>query len=289
MILVTGATGRTGEHIVDHLLAATADVRILTRATSTVPDRWESIARVTGDLHDRDSLADAMSGIDALFVLSPMDPDLDQMERNAFTAAEAAGVDYVVKMSTTKPEPDSPIPWWRAHWRSEEALRTSGLTWTILRPNGITFFLLGHGAEVRERGVIRTAAGNGRMALIDAADIGAVTVNLFDDPVAHAGKVYDLTGPEAVSYGDVADVLTKLTGRSVAHEDVSPEEGHRLLVSSGRPTWEADGLVANWRMTRDGSGGFDRVTDDVERLSGRRPAPIGRFLADHLGAFTPGS
>jgi NAD(P)H dehydrogenase (quinone) len=286
-ILVTGATGRTGQRIVDHLLAGGQQVRILTRATSSVPDRWNGVERATGDLDDAESLQRAMSGVEGLFVLSPMDPSLDRLEGNAFDAAVRVGVNHVIKMSTTKPEPDSPIPWWQAHWRSEQALRRSGLPWTILRPNGISFFLLEHARGVRENGVLRTAAGNGRMALIDADDIGAVTASVFADPGRHTGDVLDLTGPAAVTYGDVADILTSVTGRRVIHVDISPEEGRALVLSYGRPAWEAEGLVANWLMTRDGSGGFDRVTDQVERISGRSPLSLEVFLATQREAFAP--
>jgi NAD(P)H dehydrogenase (quinone) len=289
MILVTGATGRTGEHIVDHLLAAGHDVRILTRATSTIPDRWSGVERAIGDLDDHPSLRRATGGVDGVFVLAPMDPALDRMEGNVLAAAVEAGVGHFVKMSTTKPEPDSPIPWWRAHWRSEQSLRSSGLSWTILRPNGISFFLLGHAPSVRDHGVFHTAAGDGRMALIDADDIAAVTARVFADPGLYAGAVLDLTGPAAVSYGDVADILSRVTGRSVAHEDISPDAGYAQLVADGRPDWEAEGMVANWRMTRDGSGGFDRVTDHVENVSGRAPLALEHFLTAHRDAFTPTS
>src|SRR6185295_914300 len=106
MILVTGATGRTGQSIVDQLLADGQDVRILTRPTSVVPDRWAGVERAVGNLDDRESLRRAMDGVDGVFVLSPMDPFLDRMETDAFAAALDAGVGHVVKMSTTTPHPD---------------------------------------------------------------------------------------------------------------------------------------------------------------------------------------
>ena len=286
-VLVVGATGRTGRHIVDHLLTAGQTVRILTRPTSNAPGHWSAVERVQGDLKDSTSLRQALSGVDGLFVLSPMDVELDRLEHNVFEAAASAGIAHVVKMSTTKPEADSPIPWWRAHWRSEQALRTSELSWTILRPNGITFFLLEHARGVREHGMLRTAAGQGRMALIDADDIGAVTASVFADPGRYHREVLNLTGPDAVSYGDVADILTRVTGHPVHHVDVSPADGLAMLRGNGFKDWEAEGMVANWVMTRDGSGGFDRVTDVVERVSGRRPLSVEVFLQAHRDAFAP--
>jgi uncharacterized protein YbjT (DUF2867 family) len=287
VILVIGATGRTGQIVVDHLLRDGRDVRILTRASSIVPDRLRGIERVTGDLEDPESLRRAMSGVEAVFVLSPMDPSLDRLEANAFDAAMRAEVGHIVKMSTTKPEPESLIPWWRAHWRAERQLRSTYVPWTILRPNGISFFLLGHSASVRDQGVFRTAAGDGRMALIDADDIGAVTARVFGDRERYACAVLDLTGPEAVSYGDIADILTTVTGRAVRHVRVSADEARTALLDAGVADWEAEGIVANWLMTRDGSGEFDRVTDVVERITGHRPRAVAQFLAAHRDAFTP--
>jgi NAD(P)H dehydrogenase (quinone) len=288
VILVTGATGRTGQHIVDHLLAHGLDVRILVRETSIVPDRW-SLERSTGDLSDATSVRRALSSVDAVFVLSPMDPLLDEREQFIFDAAADAGVRHVVKLSTTKPEPDSPIPWWRAHWRAEQALAAGTVPWTILRPNGISFFLLGHAQSVRETSVFRTAGGDGGMALIDADDIGAVAAAVFANPDRYVGRVLDLTGPTALSYGEVANLLTKVTGRRVAHLDVAPEDAREAMRARGVEEWEAEGVVANWLMTRDGSGGFDRVTDEVEQITGNAPLDLEVFLAAHRDDFQPGT
>lgn len=287
MILVTGATGRTGQHVVDHLTAHNQRVRVLTRAPANVPDCWAEVEVAVGDLNDSDALARAMRDVRAVFVLSPMDPMLDEMEQNVFDTAVASGVEHIVKMSTTKPEPESPIPWWRAHWRAENALRNAGAQWTILRPNGISFFLLEHAQAVRERGLFRTAAGVGRMALIDADDIGAVAARVFESPAVYDNRVLNLTGPVAVSYDDVADVLTSLTGHTVSHLDISPNEAKCSMLQAGLAQWQVDGIVANWQMTRDGSGGFDRVTDAVESIVGRRPLDLEKFLGAHRDAFTP--
>ena len=286
VILVIGGTGRTGRRIVDNLLARGERLRLLLRPTSTVPPAWD-VERAVGDLNDCDSLRRAMSDVDAVFVLSPMDPLLDRMEAKVFDAALDRGVEHVIKMSTTKPEPDSPIPWWRAHWRAENALRNSGLRWTILRPNGISFFLLGHAETVRDYGELRTAAGDGRMALIDADDIGAVAAAVFADRNRYEGTVLDLTGPAAVSYDDVAEQLTALSDRHISHVDISPEDARGTMLASGVAEWEAEGTIANWKMTRDGSGGFDRVTNDVERVAARRPFALERFLSAHRHLFVP--
>lgn len=285
-VLVTGATGRTGRLIIDALRAGGRRVRALVRASSSVPPRWDgAVELAVGDLGDAGSLRAAMEGAGALVLLSPMDPRLDVLEASALAAAGGAGVGHVVKISTTVPVEDSPISWWRAHWRAEQALRASGLPWTVVRPNGIAFFLLDYAESVRAEGVMRTCAPDGRMALIDPRDVAAVVVAVVAEPDRYAGAVLEISGPRAVSYDDVAAMLTALLGRAVRHVAVSEGEVRGSLLAAGRPDWEAEGVVANMRMTRGDAHGFDRVTTTVRDVTGREPRRVEDFLRDHRDRF----
>jgi uncharacterized protein YbjT (DUF2867 family) len=286
-VLVTGATGRTGRLLVDALLDTGCRVRALVRSSSVIPAGWEDVELAAGDLGDAASLRSAMDGVDVVVLLSPMDPELDRLEAIAFAAARDAGVQHVVKISTTVPAEDSPISWWRAHGRSERTLRDSELRWTIVRPNGIAFFLLDYAASVREEGAMHTAVPDGRMALIDPADIAAVVAAVVADPPRYAGTTLAISGPEALSYDDLAALLSRLTGRTVRHVALSEDEMRARLLAAGRPEWEADGVVANMRMTRGGAYGFDRVTTTVQEVIGRPPRGVEAFLHQHLGRFVP--
>src|SRR4051812_45944241 len=104
MIVVTGGTGRARASGGGPPLADGRDVRVLTRSAANMAPRWTTVECAIGDLHDRTSLDAALQGADGLFLLSPMDPELDVSERQAYAAAEQAGVGFVVKMSTTKPD-----------------------------------------------------------------------------------------------------------------------------------------------------------------------------------------
>ena len=289
-VLVTGATGRTGPLLVDALRSDGNSVRALVRATSTIPPQWDgAVDLAVGDLTDPASVREAMADIDALVLLSPMDPDIDRLERPAIDAARDAHVQHVVKISTTVPDVNSPISWWRAHGRSETYLRDSGLSWTIVRPNGIAFFLLDYADSVRNHGVMRTAAPDGEMALIHPADIAAVVAHVVADPQRYRGETLAISGPQAVSYDDIAAILSRLTERPVRHQPESEAESRARLLALGRPEWEADGLVANFRMTRGNAYGFDRVTGTVQDILGRPPHSVDVFLAEHLARFMPES
>ena len=286
-MLVTGATGRTGRVLVDALRGGGQRVRALVRTTSNVPRSWEGdgVEVAAGDLSDGASRAVAMKDVSAVVLLSPMDPRLDELESHALSAALATGVGHVVKISTTVPGEDSPISWWRAHARAEAMLRQSGLRWTVVRPTGIAFFLLDYAPSVREEGVMRTCAPDGRMALIDPRDICSVVAAVVAEPSRYTSAALAITGPEALSYDDVASLLSALLRRSVRHVAVSESEMRARLLAAGRPEWEVDGVVANMRMTRGNAHGFDRVTSTVHDVTGIQPRPITDFLRDHLAAF----
>jgi uncharacterized protein YbjT (DUF2867 family) len=287
-VLVTGATGRTGRLVVDALRGGGQAVRALVRSSSAIPAGWDGVDRAVGDLRDAASLRAAMGGMDAVVLLSPMEPDLDALEAGALAAAREARVGHVVKISTTVPAEDSPISWWRAHARSERALRDSGLRWTIVRPNGIAFFLLDYAASVRDEDVLRTAAPDGRMALIHPADIAAVVAAVVADPGRFDGATLAITGPAALSYDDIAAALSRLTGRTVRHLPISEGAVRSALLAAGRPAWEVDGVVANFRMTRGNAHGFDHVTTTVGEVTGRPPRSVDDFLREHLERFVAG-
>ena len=287
MILIIGGSGRIGRRVVERLLSTGEPVRVFARASSSIPSHWSAeVAR--GDLGDPPSLAAAAAGCSSAFLLSAMHPQLDVGETAAIDTMVGAGVNHIVKLSTTTPAPDSPISWWRAHWRAEEALRAAPVGWTILRPNGISTFLLDFAHEVAADGGFRTAAGDGAMALVHPDDVADFAVAVLTDVDAHRGRTWDLTGPRAVSYDDVAAILSGFLGTRIEHRDEDPEAALTRLLRRGLVSWEAEGMVANWTMTRDGSGEFARVTDGVERLCGRPPRTVEEFLRAEAARFVRG-
>lgn len=285
MILVTGGTGRLGSRVVTRLLAGGAEVRALVRPTSVIPGDWEGVEVVSGDMDVLATAAPAVQGADTLFLLSPMTPWLDLYESALVGAAERAGVRHVVKLSTTTPHPNSPIPWWRAHWRAEQRLRASSVPWTVVRPNGIAMFLLDYADDVSRSGGFATAAGDGRMALVHPDDVADVCAALLLDGAVHRGATLDLTGPEAVCYDDVAAMLGGLLSRPVTHTHLDADAGAESLRMRGFDGWLAEGILANWLMTRDGAGGFGRLSGDVEAVLGRPPRSVSQYLAENLPAF----
>jgi uncharacterized protein YbjT (DUF2867 family) len=173
--------------------------------------------------------------------------------------------------------PDATFTLARDHAATEEHLRGSGLAWTFLRDNLYLEFM---DHMVGDDGVIRGPAGDGRAAVVSHDDIARVAVAVLLDPVSHAGATYDLTGPESLTFAEMAETITEVTGREVRFHDETLEEAYASRAVYGAPDWQVDAWVSTYSAVA--AGEFDGVSGDVERLTGRRPIS----LRQHLEART---
>jgi uncharacterized protein YbjT (DUF2867 family) len=278
-ILVTGGTGNIGRHLVEHLRAAGVDLRVLARrpgAAALLPPGTEV---VPGDLTDPPSLAAALAGVDRVFLLTTQSSRQPEWERAVIGAAARAGVGQLVKLSVFRADEQSPLQVARQHGQAERVLAQSGLAATILRP---VFFMQNLLAMVHD-GAIATAAGDGRVAMVDARDIAAVAVATLTGG-GHAGKTYTLTGPEALTFYQVASILSRQTGRPLRHVRVPPDKVRVALQGRGVAAWYADDMAKLHSML---AVGYEEVvTDDIHRVTGRPPRTLAQFAGDHAGVLT---
>jgi len=197
-------------------------------------------------------------------------------EHRAFVdAAAAAGVRHVVYVSFFGAAPDATFTLARDHAATEEHLRVSGMAWTFLRDNLYLEFV---DQMVGQDGVIRGPADGGRAAVVSHEDVARVATAVLLEPAAHAGATYDLTGPEALTFADMAQVVSEVTGRDVRFHDESVDEAYASRAVHGAPDWQVDAWVSTY--TAVARGELDGVSGDVERLTGRRPVS----LREHLEA-----
>ena len=280
MILLTGATGNVGRPLAGLLTGAGVPFRAFVRdpdkaRTALGASLGPGAELVRGDLAEPATLEAALAGIDAVFLLNG-DPEL---EKDAVEAAASAGVRRVVKQSALA-EGLRPPPF---HRRVEEELERSGLGWTHVRPNAFMQTLLGYlPSLVGADGTFRLPAGDGRVGWVDARDIAAVAFRALTED-GHEGKAYAVTGPEALTMGDVAQRLSAASGRPLRYEDVPPRSARERLVGSGLPGPFADFLTGFYGLVREGA--HATVTDDVERVTGRRPRRFGDFARENACAF----
>src|SRR3954447_13260321 len=215
MILVTGATGTVGLHLIAELVRADVPTRALVRSPEKgAPLRAQRLDTAVGDLADHTSLASALRGVERLFLLSPAAPDQVEIERGAIDAAANAGVRHIVKLGARGANPASPARFLRAHGEIVEHLRTAGPDWTVLEPGDYMQNFLLNAASINRDGRWYRPAGDARVASVDCADIAAVAATVLQNH-GHAGDELEITGSESATQRELAVKLTSTLGREV--------------------------------------------------------------------------
>ena len=286
MILVTGATGTIGSEVFRRLVAAGERPRVLVRDPQIARTRLgDPVEHVVGDLDLPETVEAGLAGVDRVFLLTRQSARQPDQERNVIDAAVRSGARHLVKLSVFRADERSPLQIARQHRDTERALEQSGLAYTILRPVFLMQNLIG---MVRD-GAIHTAAGDGRVAMIDVRDVAAVAVDALTSRSCD-GKTHTLTGPQPLSFDDVAEILSQQTGRRIRHVRVAPEDVRNALERSGVEPWFAEDMANLHSMLA--AGYEDLVTDDVRTVTGTSPstlAEFGRDFADHFTDRTHGA
>lgn len=282
-VLVIGGTGGTGSEAVAHLLRGGAEVRVVTRD----PERARTLPAlagtevVAGDSSRPETLAAAFKGIDKVYYVPPTLPGWDEVQSATVALAADAGVQHFVKMSAIGVAADEPSMSLSFHWKGEQDVERSGMAWTHIRPS--SFFqnvLLLDVPSLRDEGRFYAPLGDARVAKLDTRDIGEVVALVLSEP-GHENRVYELTGPAAVTYAEMADVLSEALGRRIEYVDLTADEYEAHLVATGWPEWVAVEFASIYGRGFYRAGGSSFVTTTVEDLLDRAPRSFADFAADH--------
>lgn len=284
MILITGATGRIGGATLHYLSRGGMALRALIRS----PDKAASIVApgvetVIGDFAAPHSLDAALEGVDTALLVSALDPRQVELQGNFIEAAKRAGRVHIVKISGLETALDSAVRSGRWHAQIEQHLEDSGLPFTHLRPLFFMQNILRFAPMIRATGEFVGALQQGRVAMIDVRDIAAVAGTTLTTP-GHAGKAYVLTGPEALSYQEVAERMSTSLGRKVIYKDIPLEAMRERLRASGMPEWHVE-VQADFSSALS-AGQAATVTDVVAAVTGRQPRRFEQFFREHMGLFT---
>jgi uncharacterized protein YbjT (DUF2867 family) len=287
MILVTGSTGRIGLPLVRLLCAAGQPVSVLLRSRDRA-DRFLGLkveVRIADLARPRD-LSTELIGVERLFLLSPITPDLAERELRLIQAALRASVKHVVKLSALGASPDWMVPAPQWHWEAEQRLQSSGLAWTLLRPTYFMQNLLALVPAVMS-GVLPLPLGDARISMIDVRDIAEVAVRALTEG-GHEGRVYELTGPTPVGGADVAQTLSDVLAKPVQYIDQPEEQAISAMRRAGLPDWLVDQRTAAFRSYRHaGPEGYAaRVSDAVAQVTGMPPRGLASFVRDNRVHFT---
>ena len=273
---VTGATGNIGGRVARALAAGGVSQRLVVRDPSRAP-LLPGAQVAVASYDEPDAMRAAFAGVPTLFMVSAAE-NVDRVTQHfrCVDAAAAAGVERIVYTSFLNAAPDATFTLGRDHWATEERIRASGMTWTFLRDNLYADFLP---FLAGEDGVIRGPAGDGRVSAVAQDDIAGVATRVLLEPGRHDAAAYDLTGPEALSFAEVAVLLTSTLGRPISYYDETIEEAYASRAKYGAPDWEVEGWVTSY--TAIATGEAARVTGDVERVTGH-PATSVRELLSRL-------
>jgi uncharacterized protein YbjT (DUF2867 family) len=284
MILVTGATGLNGKELVRQLSARGVAVRALVRN----PARAEAIAAlphveiVQGDMAQPETLAAGLRGVDRAMLISSSDPVMLDVQSNFIDAAKQAGVKHVVKLSGIMPELDSAFRFARMHGEIEKRLEASGMAFTHLRAGEFMPAYFRQVPNIIAKGAIFLPMEEARIASIHVGDIAEIAARVLTG-AGHAGRIYPLTGPQALTMAEIAEKLSAATGNTIRYVNVPPEAARQAQLAAGMPPYLADALFELFAERRNGKEA--KVWPDAAALLGRPPTSFDEFARRNAAVF----
>jgi uncharacterized protein YbjT (DUF2867 family) len=282
MILITGASGSVGKTVLQEVRKSGAKYRAMYRSAEEAAKAPVETETVIADFANPQSLGAALKGVESVYLVCSPIPELVQLEGNMIDACVAAGVKHLVLNSALGAgDYDKSFPSW--HRKVEDRLRATKLSHTILRPNSfhqnVTAFFA---PTIRAQRAFYGSMQNARNSFIDVRDIAAIAAKALAGG-EHAGKTYELNGPEALEYAELARRISRVAGREVKYVDIPMEAQKKAMLDQHMPEWQVMALLELQEYYLSGKGG---ETDSVvQRLLGRAPITMDQFLAEFAGEF----
>jgi uncharacterized protein YbjT (DUF2867 family) len=280
VIVVTGASGTTGS-LVARALKLHHDshitVRMLVRSAAKQRDLAKYGEVHEGDLSDEASLREAFKGAHGLFLLTPFSPQAPQLAQNAIKAAQAAKIEFLLRMSSLGSSKGAKVPVAKDHGVTDEAVKASGIPFTILQPSFFMQNLFNYNGKALKSGEFFGASGGkGPYGAIHAADTGDVAATILADPEQHVKKSYLLTGPEAVTDEGIANMASMMWGRPIKYTDLAMDAFKAKLIENGVPEFQASNASMFEQAKK--SGMAKGLSLSVMQILGRQ----GRTMAEYL-------
>ena len=286
-ILITGATGNVGSALLENLIPMNIELRALAHDESDAESLegrgvWASL----GDFLKPETLGPALEGVSTVFLLTPIHPEQVSQATKVIKAAKESGNDpRIVRLSVHQASHEAPARNSRQHAEIEDELISSGLPYTLLRPQSFMQNTLMAAPTVASQGRIYQPMKSGRLGMIDARDVGEAAAKVLTED-GHEGKVYTLTGPAAINFYDVAEVLSEVLGKEVSYINIPLEKAKEAMLNMGLTEWRADVLIEYAKAHSEGYS--DWTTDDFEQLTGHPATSYSKFASDFEPMFRGG-
>ena len=283
MILITGATGTVGKELVKTLARPEEPIRVMVHDPAKAASvSFPGAVLVDGDFSRPASLDAVLLGVKKAFLLAPPGENQPELEANFIDAAARFGVEHIVKLSALGADVDSPARLLRGHAESERRIVAAGIPYTFLRPGPFMQNFLGYRDSIIQRGEFYAPMGTARVSPVDVRDLAAVIAEVLEEH-GHVNKVYDVTGPEALTYAEIAERFSAALGKPVTYVDVPPEAARDNMLQSGMPPWFVEGileLLALWR-----ANGASEIANTVHDIARKEPITFEAFARDYAPQF----
>jgi uncharacterized protein YbjT (DUF2867 family) len=280
--LITGATGAIGSLVTEQLIAHGERPRVFVRNEAKARARFGSaVDAFTGDLADTKTLEPALRDADTLLLLN-FGPNLAAQDAAAAHAAKSAGVKHLVKLSSYDANENVGTGVW--HAQGEAAIRTSGIPFTFVQPSGFMSNAAYWAHSIEHDGVVRSCTGDGKIPFIHPKDIAAVTVEALTSS-KYQGQSLTITGPEPLSYAEMAAKIGAAIGKTIRFEPISEEQVRLRMERDGDSPADIEAHLSIYRAIREGR--LAKPTSVVEQILGRNPLTFDHWLKENLIVFSP--
>jgi uncharacterized protein YbjT (DUF2867 family) len=298
-ILVTGATGTVGSEVVKQLTSISpsssghkirAAVHSKNKADKLKQFDNKRVEIVELDYAKPETVADALNKVDNLYLQTLPIPDITDICSNLVKEAKKNNVKYIVKLSAMGADSDPRSTILRLHGEEEKIIADSGIAYTFLRPPAfMQNFVTQFGHTIRTQNAFYVPAGDAKMSFVDARDIAAIAVGMLLTNNSDGGsqqyenKAYDITGQDALSYRQVADILSNEVGKKISYIDITEDGARKGMEQIGMSDWFIDIMIELFRIIRAGYG--SETTAAVEHITGRKPISFAQFAKDYAEVF----
>jgi uncharacterized protein YbjT (DUF2867 family) len=287
-ILVTGATGTVGSEVVNQLSNIKSDFKIKAAVRSVENAKkiqyFQRVEPIQIDYDTQEGLKRAFKDADKLFLLTHASSKSADHETNLITEAKKSGTRHIVKQSIMGADLKADVEAMRLHRQTEKVIEESGIPYTFMRPNEfMQGFINYQGSTIKSNGAIYVPVGDGKVSFVDARDIASVAVKALVDGEKHYNKTYTITGPEALSYYQAAQILSKATGKKIDYVNISDEEARGAMKEVGLDDWLIDTISDLYTLYRKGYA--SHVSPAIEEVTGKKPITFAQFAKDYAEAF----
>jgi len=281
-ILVTGATGTVGNEVVKELLNKDVKIKVGVRDVSKLQNEpWvNQVELVTLDYGQAETIKNALVNVDKLFLLTPPGTCGEkEIAESVLEQSEQQGLQHIVRLSSMGADEHNIF---RNQYAADTFLLASGIDYTALKANSFMQNFYNYLTSIKEQQKIIEPAGDGKTSFIDARDIAAVAAIVLTEP-GHTNQIYELTGGEALTYYQVADLFTEILGKEIVYQPLSNQEYLSVKAAEGIPAEFSERFTQFFQMVRNDE--YARVSPVVERMLARPPTTLKQFISDYRERF----